>query len=133
MFRIEFELRPLTEVPPWGDDRPTLHWFGLTSGWYWITAEGGEFLRYSDAAVRRWDLDRPYPDYYVARLWEDLIVLRWALNEPVPDDVIPFVDGTFLPREFPDDYDFNDDVETAFDVQSDYVLDTGYLTDSPRL
>ncbi|MCA2217987.1 DUF5984 family protein, partial [Jidongwangia harbinensis] len=36
MFQFEFELRPNAEVPPWGGDKLTLHWFGLTSGWYWI-------------------------------------------------------------------------------------------------
>lgn len=134
MFRFEFELRPLAAVPPWGGDHPRLHWFGLTSGWYWISAQGYEFLRYSHEAVRTWDLERPYPDYYVARLWEDLIVLRWALQEPVPEDLISFVDGTFLPREFPvNDDDFGDDVDAAFSFQSDYALDLGYLTDAPQL
>jgi hypothetical protein len=133
MFRIEFELRPLAAVPWWGGDRPTLHWFGLTSGWYWISAQGCEFLRYTDEAVRIWELKRPYPDYYVARLWEDLIVLRWALQEPVPEDLISFVDGTFLPREFPVNDDVSDAVDAAFTVQSDYALDLGYLTDAPHL
>jgi hypothetical protein len=91
-----------------------------------------EFLRYSDKAVDIWNLERPHADYYVARLWEDLIVLRWALQEPVPEDLIPFVDGTFLPREFPEG-DVDEDVDTAFSVQSDYALDVGYLTDAPHL
>ncbi|MEU7798962.1 DUF5984 family protein [Micromonospora arborensis] len=52
MFRIEFELRPTAEVPPWGGDRPSLHWFGLTSGWYWFSVQGCEFLRYRDEVVR---------------------------------------------------------------------------------
>lgn len=132
MFRIEFELRPLTEVPPWGGDRPTLHWFGLTSGWYWIRTRERELLRYREEAVRRWDLERPYPGYYVARLWEDLILLRWALGKPVPDDLVPFVDGSFPRREFPDD-DFGDEVDAAFGLQSDHVVDLGYLTESPVL
>jgi uncharacterized protein DUF5984 len=133
MFRFEFELRPLAEISPWGGDRPSLHWFGLSSGWYWIRAQNCELLRYSEEAVREWDLERPYPDYYVTRLWEDLIVLRWALQEPVPEDMIPFIDGTFSPREFPDSEDIGDDVDAVFDVQSDYALDLGYLTDAPHL
>jgi hypothetical protein len=91
-----------------------------------------EFLRYSDEAVGSWDLERPYPDYYVARLWEDLIVLRWALQEPVPEDLVQFVDGTFLPREFPEG-EFDEAVDTALGIQSDYALDMGYLTDAPHL
>lgn len=133
MVRFEFELRPLAEVPLWGSDRPTLHWFGLTSGWYWISGPDGEFLRYRDGAVREWDLQRPYPGYYVARFWEDLILLRWVLQEPVPEDLVSFVDGTFLSREFPDRDDFGYGVEEAFDVQSDHAMYLGYLTDSPHL
>ena len=133
MVRFEFELRPLAEVPPWGGDRPRLHWFGLTSGWYWISGPDGEFLRYRDEAVRRWDLERPYPGYYVARFWEDLILLRWALQEPVPDDLVPFVDGSFPRREFPDVDDFGYGVDEAFELQSDHVLNFGYLTDAPHL
>ncbi|KUL41399.1 DUF5984 family protein [Actinoplanes awajinensis] len=132
MFRIEFVLRPVLDVPAWGGDEPRLHWFGLTSAWYWMSAPGCEFLRYTDDAVRHWDLERPHPDYYVARLWEDLNGLRWALREPVPEDLIPLVDGTFVSREFPDD-DFGDDVDAVFDVQGDYCLDLGYLTDSPEV
>jgi hypothetical protein len=133
MFRFEFELRPVAEVPPWGGDTPTLHWFGLTSGWYCMRGQDSEFLRYRDEAVRRWDLERPYPDYYVARLWEDLIALRGALRAPVPEDLVPFVDGTFLSREFPDRDDLGDDVDAVFGIQSDYGLDVGYLIDSPRV
>ncbi|RKR91536.1 hypothetical protein BDK92_5935 [Micromonospora pisi] len=132
MLRFHFGLDPLADVPPWGGDQPTLHWFGLTSGWYWIEADRHQLLRYSEQAVRRWDLARPYPHYYVVRLWEDLLVLRWALTEPVPADVVPFVDGTFGMREFPE-YDTGVEVDAAFGLQSDYHLDMGYLTDAPHI
>jgi hypothetical protein len=122
----------LASVPSWGRDKPTLHWFGLTSGWYWMHGRGSsEFLRYSDEAVRRWELERPHPDYYVVRLWEDLIVLRGALQVSVPDDLVPFVDGTFERREFPDRDDFGADVDAAFTFQDDHNLYMGYLTDAP--
>ncbi|GAB3932136.1 DUF5984 family protein [Micromonospora vulcania] len=130
MLRIQFELRPLADVSPWGGDQPNLHWFGLTSGWYWIETDRHQMLRYSEQAVRRWDLSRPYPHYYVVRLWEDLLVLRWALAEPVPADIVRFVDGTFPRREFPDD-DISADVDAAFDLQGDHHLYLGYLTDPP--
>jgi hypothetical protein len=80
MFRFHFELRPLAEVPPWGGDRPSLHWFGLSSGWYWISAQDREFLRYSDKAVDIWNLERPHADYYVARLWEDVAQAAFGLS-----------------------------------------------------
>ncbi|MEV6373939.1 DUF5984 family protein [Micromonospora musae] len=132
MLSFSFELRPLAEVAPWGGTRPRLHWFGLTEGWYWIDVEGHELLRYCDAAVHRWNLERPYPDYYLARFWEDLLTLRWALQAAVPNDLVPFVDGTSPQREFPDD-EISAEVGVAFGLQGDYHLDFGYLTDAPAL
>jgi len=29
---FQFHLRPLEEVEPWGENRPVLHWFGLSDG-----------------------------------------------------------------------------------------------------
>ncbi len=133
MLRFPFELRPLAEVPPWGSERPNLHWFGLTSGWYWIDVDGRELLRYTETAVRRWELERPYPRYYVARFWEDLIVLSRAQHEPVPDDLVPFVDGTFPRHAFPEDDEVSAEVDAAFDLQSDYSLYLGPLTGAPML
>ncbi|MEV6302546.1 DUF5984 family protein [Actinoplanes sp. NPDC051861] len=131
MLRFEFELRPLAEVARWGGDKPSLHWFGLTDGWYWISVRGREILRYREEAVSRWNLERPYPGYQVVRLWEDVIVLSWALLEPVPDDLIGFVDGTFPRREFPDEW--SDAVDSALDLQSDFNMYLGYLAKSPIL
>ncbi|MCP2276717.1 DUF5984 family protein [Nocardia amikacinitolerans] len=93
MMRVRFELAPLEEVVPWGEHR-RLHWFGLTQGWYCLEVGGVELLRYAErprnstgdggAAVTSW------VDYYVVRLWEDLLaVLPWAL-EPVPEDLAKF-------------------------------------------
>jgi hypothetical protein len=132
VLQFQFELCPLADVPLWGSEQPTLHWFGLTSGWYWIVAGGHRLLRYGEPAVRRWNLSRPYPQYYVVRLWEDILALRWALTDPVPADVVQFVDGTFPPRRLPDE-DTGADVDAALALQSDYQLDLGYLTNSPAL
>ncbi|GAB4050850.1 DUF5984 family protein [Catellatospora paridis] len=130
--RFQFELRPVAEVPPWGSHVANLHWFGLTSGWYWIEVGGHQLLRYRDEAVARWELERPYPDYYVVRLWEDMLILRAALHEPVPDDLIAFVDGTSPRRDYPED-DWSEDVDKALDLQSDFDVYCGYLTDAPVL
>jgi hypothetical protein len=129
--RFRFGLRPLAEVRPWGSHVANLHWFGLTDGWYWIEAGGHQLLRYRDEAVARWDLERPYPDYYVVRLWEDLLTLRWALHEPVPDDLIDLVADTHPPREWPDEW--SDAVDTAIDLEGDHSLYLSYLTNAPVL
>ncbi|MEU4619620.1 DUF5984 family protein [Actinoplanes sp. NPDC023801] len=84
--RFRFELRPPDEVEPWDGDPPMLHWFGLTDGWYWI--EVGEY-----DLLRRTGVEdpRPYIDYQVARLWEDVNLVSPAALEPVPDDLLTFI------------------------------------------
>ncbi|GIG23496.1 hypothetical protein Cch01nite_42200 [Cellulomonas chitinilytica] len=52
-------------IPAYLLARQSSHWFALTDGWYWIDVQGHELLRYRDGAVRRWDLERPHPDYFV--------------------------------------------------------------------
>jgi hypothetical protein len=91
--RLRFGLTPLPAVRPWGREQPTLHWFGLTDGWYCLDLDGHEVLRYSDRTVQELRGDRtderphPYVDYYVVRLWEDLIALVSQAMEPVPPDL----------------------------------------------
>jgi len=71
---IEFQLRPLTEIQPWGDPQdPSLSWFGLSDGTWWINAGNQRLFEYSSHAVQ---LGAPrYCDYQVVRLHEDLIDL----------------------------------------------------------
>jgi hypothetical protein len=88
VIRFGFDLRPLGDIVPWGKaDDLSLHWFGLTDGWFWIELDGHVLLRYSDRCAARFQLDRPYVDYQVVRLWEDLITLIPAVLEPVPADL----------------------------------------------
>ncbi len=139
MIRFRFELRPLDEVTPWGDP-PSLHWFGLTDGWYWIESGGHELLRRT-----RLDDPRPYVDYQVVRLWEDVNVLTPGVLEVVPADLVPFVatdpgqwvcdwldvaggeDGGCDPNT-PDH-----PVATAALWHEAHALDLGYLRNAPRL
>ncbi|WP_327146875.1 DUF5984 family protein [Nocardia sp. NBC_01327] len=93
MMRVRFELAPLKMVVPWGESR-CLHWFGLTQGKYCLEVGGVELLRYAErkansiadgsAAATSW------VDYYVVRLWEDLLTVLPPALEPVPDDLAKF-------------------------------------------
>lgn len=144
MIKFRFELYPLDEVSPWGRDQPSLHWFGLTEGWYRIEVGGRELLRRSRVEYRH-----PYVDYYLARLWEDVCVLTPDVLEPVPDDLQPFVSSdprhwVCDPLEFMPEGDKDgtgdvgsdapeDPVVTAANWHGEHYLDFGYLRNAPDL
>jgi hypothetical protein len=138
VIRFRFDLDPLDEMPPWGGGRPTLHWFGLTAGRYWIEADGHELLRRT-----RVDSRGSCVDYYLARLWEDVNVLTPDVLEPVPADLEPFIASdperwTCDPLEFIADGDEDETVPdhpvvTAASWHSGHYLDFGYLRNAPDL
>jgi hypothetical protein len=93
--QFRFELDPVEEIAPWGEgEERKLHWFGLTSGHYWISTPLGEALRYTDEQVKRWGLASPCVDYQVARFFEDLQHVLPNALEPVPSDIAAFVSDT---------------------------------------
>jgi hypothetical protein len=87
----------VADIQPWGRERPSLHWFALTDGWYWIEVGGHELLRYSDRTLQKWaeeggvEKASSYVDYYVVRLWEDVLEMLPEIMEPVPEDLVGFV------------------------------------------
>jgi Family of unknown function (DUF5984) len=86
---FNFRLRPIEHVTPWdSSDGPSLGWFGLSDGWYWLSLEGQEVLRGRDAPGGG---EPPYVDYQVARLWEDVLDLLPSALEPAPADVAAFL------------------------------------------
>ena len=43
---FHFRLRDIDAIAPWGSPaHPTLSWFGLSDGWYWLTLDGQELFR----------------------------------------------------------------------------------------
>ncbi|HEY7063340.1 MAG TPA: DUF5984 family protein [Chloroflexota bacterium] len=89
---VNFKLRPTTEIEPWlgADGLRTLHWFGLTLGWYWLDLRETEFFRYDDTIQAHWaqspdnQANSPYVEYQVARLHEDLMRMLPKVVEAVP-------------------------------------------------
>jgi hypothetical protein len=89
-----FELDDPAKIEPWGEPgHATLHWFGLTSGCYWIETSLGTVFRYTDEilAVKGWPCH--YVDYQVARMFEDLQQCLPAALESVPLDIAQTVTG----------------------------------------
>ncbi len=145
-----FKLRQLEEVQPWGSDEPTLHWFGLTDGWYWWQVGGQQLFRYSQPRIERWVVEYPkfgeelpYVDYQVVRPWEDLLDCLPDVLDPVPDDLAQRI-GNIEELEALNDKAFlwaaekND--EAAWDLQElafrwlwNRGWDSGYLRCPPKI
>lgn len=78
-FKIEFRLRPIEQITPWGaPPNLMLGWFGLSDGDYCIETSAGRLLTYEDGS---------WCAYQVARLFEDLNSTLPHVLEPVPEDV----------------------------------------------
>jgi hypothetical protein len=130
--RFRFGLTPLDKVAPWGTEQPMLHWFGLTDGWYCVDLGGQEVLRYSERTFRRLRKDNgagpphPYVDYYVVRLWEDVIALVSEAMEPVPADLVDVAAAS-------PDWVWRDTPEAAAALawHGAGCLNTGYLRIAP--
>jgi len=148
---FNFNLCPLDEISPWGPpDAPSLHWFGLTLGDYWIEAGGSTILEYSDAASAEFGGGR-HCRYQVARLHEDLLSILGAAMAPVPEDLracfsaasgIDQGDGaSAFARQLarlrgpdgPDDERIWDLVADATEWARQRVFDCAYLADGPLI
>ncbi|MEM9997007.1 MAG: DUF5984 family protein [Bacteroidota bacterium] len=93
--RIDFALKPLDEVMPWGTPPDqVLHWFGLTDGYYRIDLGEVKLFDYAPEAKAHGATaypeaySGPYVDYHVVRLWEDLIEVLAPALRPSPDRLI---------------------------------------------
>lgn len=127
MIQFCFRLTPLPEVEPWGPER-SLHWFALTDGCYWLALDGLELLRYTPLTVGRFRApgSPPYVDYYLARIWEDLLRLLPEALEPVPDDLVDLITSDWPPAE-------DERTDAALCWCSDHILDLGYLRCPPEI
>lgn len=90
---FNFRLRNLAHVVPWGTpEAPTLHWFGLTDGEYWIEAGEQTLFEYSVELQREMPHAPRYCDYQVARLYEDILEMCPRVLENVPEDLAKYLD-----------------------------------------
>lgn len=142
---FNFDLVPLDQVTPWGEpDAASLHWWGLTDGWYWLQVGEHRLFEYSgpDPMPHR----SRFCDYYVARLYEDVTSILPEVLDPVPDDLrdliaLPAssVQPTFLTRcedllETPDlDETIRDHLFTIVEWIQLRYLDTGHLCPSTSI
>jgi hypothetical protein len=89
---FDFSLVPLHQIEPWGQpDHPSLHWFGLTDGCYWMNVGSSTLFEYSVEA-RRQGAPR-YCSYQVARQYEDVVQALPYIMESVPADLVSHLSG----------------------------------------
>ena len=82
---FNFALRPVAEIQPWGGpDQPSLSWFSLSDGWYWLELAGQELFR---GLAPENPGEPPYVAYQVVRLWEDVLEVVRAALAPLPEDL----------------------------------------------
>jgi hypothetical protein len=130
-FRIFFELRPLSDVQPWGNAESgrRLHWFGLTDGWYDLMLD--EHRLYSVRGETRGI------DYQVVRLWEDLIEVAPLALESVPEPLASrlanFDAWTAWVEKTWDIDDRDDVVSTALGWWFSREMSAGHLVRAPSL
>lgn len=134
---FNFILRPTADIEPWGaPDKPSLSWFGLSDGWYWLSLGDDEVFR---GCATPPDAP-PYVDYQVVRLWEDVLDLVPLALTPVTRDAAAMVGGAplawarradeMLDQARDDDLD---QVVDTLDWWRSRRLDAGHLSFAPRV
>ena len=146
-------MRSLADVMPWGTpEQPRLHWFGLTDGWYWLQMnEHNELLRYSEELLAHWrkrypegTIASPYVDYYVVRLWEDILEMLPDILEPLPPELAHMLETEEKAyqwqqrvRQWEKGIELEGETWEAYSQAVTWwdqrKLNTGYLTASPHI
>lgn len=143
-FKINFVLRDIDDIVPFGENRDHLSWFGLTDSDLWIDVGERTVYEYSEAAVKAWGAKNSrYNDYYLSRFLEDFSGIFKAVGESVPrrlyDVSENFADimRSWMDLRFPDDNDNDEDgfdkfLDEEFQPLNEWygsrVIDSGHLT-----
>lgn len=83
---INFKLKELDQISPWGQEPElSLHWFGLTDGYLWLTFGNETIYEYSKEAAEYHEIESiPYNDYQLSRFIEDFTELFDQIRESIP-------------------------------------------------
>lgn len=143
-FKINFTLRDIENIVPWGENRDYMSWFGLTDSDLWITAGDRTIYEYSDAARKFWDCDIRYNDYQLSRFLEDLTQTFDHICESIPQKYYDILGElpTFFDNWHELHLDDDDDVFDKFFDEEYYPLmewfydrtfDSGHLIGGPNI
>lgn len=148
-FKINFVLRDIDDIVPFGENRDHLSWFGLTDSDLWIDVGESTIYEYSEAALKAWGVKNSrYNDYYLSRFLEDFSGILKAVSESVPrrlyDVSENFADimQSWMDLRFPgDDNDDDGEFDKFFDEEylplnewyGSRVINSGHLTGGPGI
>ncbi|OUS29194.1 hypothetical protein A9Q99_08755 [Gammaproteobacteria bacterium 45_16_T64] len=130
---FEFRLRPLTEVEPWGEEPDlSLHWYGLTDGFYHMNVGEEQLYRYSDELMDIWSKEhsysKPFFDYQVTRLHEDVLCMLSDVLQPIPVRMHEYISTVEKQRVWEDTlagvYDETEyeEVEETYEMASEWLF-----------
>ncbi|MCU0568018.1 MAG: DUF5984 family protein, partial [Oculatellaceae cyanobacterium Prado106] len=149
---FDFHLRALEEVHPWVTS-PDLYlsWFGFTDGFYRLQIGSDLLFNYSNEFVDHCAkafpgvYSEPFVDYYVVRLWEDLLEILPDVLEPIPKELADWFTQDesawfnwernvldWLERQ-PDEDQAIETLDLVMPWQNARCLDAAYLQNSPRI
>lgn len=87
-----FELAAVESIEPWGTPSdPSLSWFALSLGDFWIELGRDELFRYTPEVLAMWTLSSPHPDYQIAAFLRDLHASVGPALAPIPIELARIV------------------------------------------
>jgi len=98
MALFEFKLHDIENIEPWTEYRdgkssePKLNWFALTDGFYYMNVGNEQLFKCSKERMFKWKIECPeidesqvYVDYFIVRLYEDLLEILPNILQPIPN------------------------------------------------
>lgn len=101
---FDFTLDSIEKVQPWGTPNSlSIHWFALTQGKYRLKVGDEYLLNYTDEFIGNYLKKKPqhniststFTEYYVVRLWEDILGILPAILESVPVPLQKFLNSGY--------------------------------------
>jgi hypothetical protein len=99
MALFEFKLKPLQDFKSYCEEHPlTLSWFWLTDGIYYMNVGEEQLFRTTNEMLNHWkqeypntDVNQPFVDYMVVRLYEDLLDKLVDVIQPIPTTLQKYI------------------------------------------
>lgn len=143
-FAINFALKPLCAIVPWGGKHKSLSWFGMTDSELWIRVGEQTIYEYSDAARYFGKCNIRYNDYQLSRFLEDFSEIFDNIRESIPEKYYNMIESFWDMRDSWKELHINDDddiFDTFYDEEleplgqwfSDRVFDSGHLIGGPLI